>query len=164
MSKRSAIVYLIALVGITLFMIYKMIGSIDKMETAKTVSSSLSTVLEQVNIKPDLYKEGKTIIIYFNSECDHCQNELNEINKSYTLFNQSKVILMTFEDLDLVKNYLNDLTNFKYIEYELVFIEPDKILETFGSEKLPQILIYDDLELIKKFRGETSIEAIVKHL
>ena len=49
----------------------------------------------------DLEKNKATLIIYFNTECDHCKYEIKQISKQSKKFQNFQIVMMSFEVLIL---------------------------------------------------------------
>lgn len=105
------------------------------------------------------------VLINFNTGCEHCQYELKEIKKNISSFSTGQVVLMSSENIQEIKKAsgqygLAGLENIHFTK-----INRDNVFDTFGSLSVPHIFIYGtDRKLIKEFKGETKIEAILQHL
>jgi glutaredoxin len=112
-----------------------------------------------------LSSNRKTIVVYFDSECDHCQYELNQIFINSNSFKDSDVILTSSELINTIKRYAErncprDLGNIRFTK-----INQDEAYKTFGSLAVPQIFIYGaDGILIKEFKGEIKIDVVLQYL
>jgi hypothetical protein len=49
------------------------------------------------------------MIVYFDSECDHCQYELNQIFINKNSFQDSDIVLMSSELISTIKHMLREL-------------------------------------------------------
>ncbi|MGV3589381.1 MAG: TlpA family protein disulfide reductase [Adhaeribacter sp.] len=108
---------------------------------------------------------GKTILFFFQPDCDHCQRETAQIRENLSAFRDYQVYFIT--------NYPQDaLTKFAQ-EYKLAF-EPnfvfaqatiEDILNTVGPMESPSMFIYTaEGRLAKAFKGETPIAQILPAL
>ena len=122
------------------------------------------TKLDGTQLKADTLS-GKTVLFFFQPDCDHCQRETVQIRENLSAFRDYKVYFIT--------NYpQTDLTKFAQ-EYKLAF-EPNfvfaqasigDILNTVGPMESPSLFIYSETgKLIKSFKGETPIEQILPAL
>ena len=112
-----------------------------------------------------LSSNRKTIVVYFDSGCEHCQHELNQIFINKNSFKGSDIILTSSELISTIKHYAerNCPQNFDNIRFTK--INQDEAFETFGSLAVPQIFIYGaDGILIKEFKGETKIDVVLQYL
>ena len=109
--------------------------------------------------------EGKTILFFFQPDCDHCQRETVQIRENLDAFRDYKVYFITNAGMP-------ELTKFAQ-EYKIAF-EPnfsfaqatiENILNTVGPMASPSLFIYSDKgQLVKAFKGETPIEQILPAL
>ncbi len=106
-----------------------------------------------------------TIIILFNTTCEHCQYEATEIKKSITSFSQLSILMVSSEPIKTIKAFSKEYGLSNEASVTFAKINRDDVYETFGSVSIPHIFIYGkDRKLIKEFKGETKIEAILKYL
>ncbi|SOD79443.1 peroxiredoxin family protein [Spirosoma fluviale] len=105
------------------------------------------------------------VIVYFDPDCDHCQREADELRQKAALLNTAQVILLSSAPLPTLTTFakahqLHDLLN-----VQVAHMDKKTAYETFGFVAVPDVLIYHaDGSLSKRFRGETSVEAIARHL
>jgi len=105
------------------------------------------------------------ILIHFNTSCEHCQYELTEIRKNVSSFSAGHVVLMSSGNIADIRRAskehgLAGLPNIHFTK-----INQDDVFDTFGSLSVPHIFIYGkDRKLIKEFKGETKVEALLQHL
>jgi thioredoxin-related protein len=105
------------------------------------------------------------MLIYFDSECVHCRNETLEVSKNLPLFSNTKILLISSEPIKTIKAFAQRYGLRNEPSVTFAKINSDDVFDTFGSISLPHIFIYGkDRKLIKEFRGETKIEAILKYL
>lgn len=102
---------------------------------------------------------GNTIIIYFNSECHYCENEINEVRNNIKFFENYQLIFLSFEPKSNAIKFLNNY-NLSQMYYE---VNPEFLTSTIPGG-VPQTFIYKDGELEKHFKGEAKIEAILEIL
>jgi thioredoxin-related protein len=112
-----------------------------------------------------LRSNRRSILVYFDSGCDHCQYELNQIFVNKNSFKDLDIVLMSSELISTIKLYAErncpiDLANIHFAK-----ISQADAYNTFGSLAVPQIFIYGaDGVLIKEFKGETKMEAVLQYL
>ena len=106
-----------------------------------------------------------TLLIYFNTECEHCQYEADEIKRSIKYFKEKKIVFISSENIKSIDEFslTRGFNIYPFIYF--VKIAPEDVYNTFGSIHAPHIFIYGkDRKLIKEFEGETKIEAILQYL
>jgi peroxiredoxin len=110
-------------------------------------------------------QSGNVILIFFLSDCEHCQREAESIKekieafKNYTLYfisNERATSIKEFSD----KCQLSNFPNVKFGKTELAMI-----ISNFGAIPTPSMFIYSsDRKLVREFKGETKIEDIIAAL
>jgi len=105
------------------------------------------------------------VLVFFNSECILCQNEALEISRNLPLLSNTTILLISSEPIDTIKAFaeLYGLRNQPSVTFAK--INSKDVFGTFGSVSIPHIFIYGkDRKLIKEFKGETKVEAILQYL
>ncbi len=129
-----------------------------KNQEREKVLSSSDAIFKNLGISSS--KDSRsTLLIYFNSKCEHCQWEVYEIANNRHLFENTQLAFVSHEPKEQAKAYLSQygLTT-NYLD-----VDVDKVMNTF-SGSVPQLFIYEDGQLKKHFKGEVKIEAILKVL
>ncbi|MEQ8240313.1 MAG: redoxin domain-containing protein [Cyclobacteriaceae bacterium] len=157
MNKKIVII-----IGAVLFIFMLWFGasSINKLierEMNEKVQGSLNVILNslgvgQMEIKP-------TVLFFFNSECEHCQWEVKQTQENIGLFKGYQLLFVSFEPRTEAIDFLrkHNLSQY-YLE-----AAPDKVMSTFKGG-VPQTFIYKNDNLVKHFKGEVKIEAILNAL
>ncbi len=150
--------------AIQLFLYLNRPSSVDelKIRAAKLPELRLTT-LDGAPFQPK--GDRSILLVYFNSECDHCQRQVETLKKRIDLFKSCNVVLMSAEPVETVMAF-RDKAGLAGIEnLNLVHVEHSTIAGTFGLLSLPQIFVYSkDGELIDLFSGETNPEHIARLL
>ncbi len=106
-----------------------------------------------------------TVIIFFNSECPHCQYEATAIGENINAFAHVNLLMMSVEPLAKIKAFATDYRLNLHKEIHLTQIREAVVFDTFGSISVPHIFIYNQQQkLVKEFKGEVKIEVILKYL
>ncbi|MFD3000152.1 TlpA family protein disulfide reductase [Pontibacter toksunensis] len=109
--------------------------------------------------------KGKTVLVLFQPDCDHCQREAVEIRENLDAF--KGYILYFVSDAALPQ-----LSKFAE-EYELAGISNiyfaqttiNDIIQTLGPVEAPSVFVYsEEGRLVNSFIGETPIEQIKSSL
>lgn len=111
-------------------------------------------------------RQKPTVIVYFNPGCEHCQYEATEISRHAEQFEKANTILITPEpSVDKVKAFaqtyhLNEVDNLA------ILLDKDRqFVKHFGTAVFPSVFIYSpDQKLVKSYKGEVKIEAIIGSL
>lgn len=107
-----------------------------------------------------------TVIIYFHPECEHCQYEASEIGKQAEQFEKANMILITPDDsTKRVEDFANKY-HLSGVDNLVVLLDrKNNFKNHFGTAVIPSIFIYGvDKKLLKMYKGETKIEAIIGSL
>ena len=107
-------------------------------------------------------KQQPTIIFYFDPNCEHCQNEARELVKQATQFTNVDLLWLSTERLWVLRQFEAKYQLQKRVStLKITQISPNDADKRFGFRIVPTILIYDNQhKLVKKFVGETKIEAL----
>jgi len=112
-----------------------------------------------------LNKNTHKLFVYFNTECEFCQHELEQISQHLAAFKNTQIVFVSFEEIEIIKNFAkkHQLLN----KVNVVFLQ-DKKLEfskIFDAKSIPFILLYDvENKLVQKFKGATKVQKIIKLL
>lgn len=168
MLKKSLVTAgLTTLFALVLFMVYTIV---EKVHAKKVVHNKIQTLSVGQLFRMDSTQFQMTsprpiLLVYFNSECEHCQYELTELKKNLPAFNAVSILLMSSENIATIKEAAQKFELAASPNAEFVKINRDDVFENFGSLSVPHLFLYGaDRKLIKEFKGETKIEAILQHL
>ncbi len=171
MRKYLKTTIVLGLFGIGFFLLFKTYQSYN---TQKEVTNRIQTLqhacFESLNggqICIDEFDSRKpTVIIYFHPECEHCQYEALEIGRNARRFEEANLIMVTPDDS--IKRLKDFASNYHLWEVDNLAILIDRKREfkkRFGSAVAPSVFIYGtDRKLVKTYKGETKIEAIINSL
>ena len=170
MKKYLKIILPILILGAIGFMCYKVITKINhKKEVAENIKSIPAFSYKTINGKPfsniNLKENTPTVFLYFNSECEHCQSEAEQIRDNIEKFANVQLVFISFEE---PKKIMEFATKYKLIGYDkITFLCDSKVsfATTFDVNSLPTVVIYDkNKNLIAKIKGEVRVENILKKL
>ncbi|MFT4642738.1 MAG: thioredoxin-related protein [Candidatus Azotimanducaceae bacterium] len=123
------------------------------------------TSLDNSRFTQDNFDKSRTkFIMYFNSECDHCQKQASWIANDIETFKNFEITFISYEEMEAIKSF-RDKHNFK--QDNITFLQDSRLTfsDKFGVETFPSILFYTkDGKLIKKFEGETKVKEILEHI
>lgn len=108
---------------------------------------------------------GGSILILFNTECDHCQRQAKEISEKIDAFKNNELLFIAADSVHKIDNFsktynLANKPNVKFgrAEFQDVFMN-------FGSIPTPSVYIYSrEKKFVKSFLGETPVEELIKYL
>lgn len=144
-----------------------------KIQHKKEVAKNIKTIpkFEYENIKGgafsnnNLKKDTPTLFVYFNSECEFCNEEAQMIQANIQQLSAFQLVFISFEKPNLIKAFaakhqLNSYDN-------VTFLSDSKVsfATTFDVKSLPCLVLYDkNQKLIEKIKGQTKVETLVKKL
>jgi peroxiredoxin len=170
MKKTLKIIIPTLLLALIAFMGYKVLLKINhKKEVAehiKTIPSfSYSTINSKLFSNKDLKENTPIVFLYFNSECEHCQSEAEQIRDNIKKLAETQLVFISFEE---PKKIMAFAKKYKIDHYDTVTFLYDKQVSfstTFDIKSLPTIVIYDKKkQLIEKIKGQIKIEMILEKL
>jgi len=158
----SGIIIMLALV---VFMVY----SIIEKQTAK---KEIQTKIQSIPVNVSLFTLDSTsfsfpiakpvVLVLFNSTCEHCQYELGQIKENIANFNEVELVFLSSESIATIKQVAEGFDSVSNLNF--VKINPEDVYENFGTVRFPTIFIYNTTgKLVKEFKGETKIEAILQY-
>ena len=112
--------------------------------------------------KADLKKQ-ETLIMYFSPDCDHCIKQMNEMNKRMKDLNKLQIIMVTYQPMDLLIDFIK---TYKLEKYSNVKTGRDTkfLLPGFYQIKsLPYFALYDkEGKLITTYESNTKVDTLLK--
>lgn len=115
--------------------------------------------------KEDLHKKKPVLLILFNPQCEHCQQQAKEMVKQKDLFKNIQVVMSTTMPFDSMKVFYN---KYQLSEMKDLVIGRDTqyFLPTFFHiSNLPFLAFYDKKkELIKVFEGAMAVPLMAETL
>lgn len=169
MRKIIAFLVVAVILSLVAFMFYQTQNKVKiKKEKAQQISEIPKFNFKTLNGKAfsntDL-KEQASIFIYFNPTCEHCQYEAQELEKQKEKFKNTQVLMFSTEKMDLLKDFAQEYKLDKIQNFKILRADYKALDQSFSVSTVPTILIYNKKQkLVKKFVGETKIEAILKYL
>jgi thioredoxin-related protein len=133
---------------------YKKNPGLPPLEILRPDSSTLT--------KADLKKQ-QTLSMYFSPDCEHCINQMQEMNGRMKDLSKLQIIMVTHQPMemlvDFIKTYkLNEHSNIK-TGCDTKFILPG----FYQMKSLPYFALYDkEGKLITTFESNTKVDTLLK--
>ena len=122
--------------------------------------------------------QGKpTVLIFFGPDCEHCQSEARELREQGASLSGARVVMLSAAPISALKTFVQTYqlgnpavaggpaSGRAVPDFRVAHIDRQVARETFGFSSVPDVLIYHaDGTLSHRFKGETSIAAIARHL
>lgn len=158
----ASAVFVLLFGGIQLFLFLKRPATKDEL----SVKAARLPELKLITLDGQPYQprtDRSLLLIYFNSECDHCQRQIETLKKRADLFKSCSLVLMSAEPVETVAAFRDRAGLDQVANLDLVHVEHEVIAEAFGVLNLPQIFVYNSRgELIDLFSGETNPEHLAR--
>lgn len=169
MKKAIVITLLLVIISALCYFGYNAIQKRARITASEKKSEYLPQLtFYQLNETPFTYqnpKEKQTVIIYFHPECEHCQYEAQELLANKTKFVNTKILMVSPAPLAQLKQFYTDYQLAEISFLNVLWDKERKFEGYFGASTFPTIFIYNGKnKLLKKYKGEAKIEAILKHL
>ena len=170
MKKYLKIILPILFIGLFGFLIFQITSKINhKKEVAENIKFIPKFNFQNINggsfTHQNIIKNTPTLFIYFNTECEFCNQEAEMIHQNIEKFSAFQLIFISFEKPELIKSFA---VKHKLYNYDKVnFLSDTKVsfAPTFDVKSLPCLVLYDkDQHLIEKIKGQIKPEVLIKKL
>ena len=170
MKKQLKIAIPLLLIGLITFVGYKVISIINqKKQIAKNIQTIPNFSYKKINgtvfTNQNLKKNTATVFIYFNSECEFCNEEANMIEQNCSKFNNVELLFVSYEKPNSINAFA---TKHKLSNYDnITFICDSKTTfsTTFDVHLMPCLILYNkNQHLTEKLKGQTKVETLLKKL
>jgi hypothetical protein len=166
------IILSVVIVVFVLFASLLIIGIVTKTQKRKLITEKISRLpsfsfmtLTNESFNSSEITKGPVLVIRIHPECEHCQYEISEIQKSNIPASGTCVIMVSSADPDSIRNFFSQ---FNYSDYPAIIplVDTSYIFgDIFGSDIVPSNYIYNkELNLVKVLNGEVKTETIIKYL
>jgi thioredoxin-related protein len=155
------VIFLVSLIGLQIYVF------LHKPTSVEDLNEKAAELPELDLIAAEGYtyrlEKGRTIILmYFNSQCDHCQRQLMVMRENIKLFSSASIIFVSAQERDEVSRVAGIFDFYAFPNVRFVAARPEQLSEKFGVLSLPQIFVYSKYgKLLKVFTGQTKPEDIV---
>lgn len=152
------------------FLIYKIVSTISKKEKNQSAISVLPNfkfyTLANIPFTNDsLITKKNSLLLFFNTTCEHCQYELEAIIKNISNFKNTNVLLISSQAKKDIALFDSTYQISNYPLLHLLHDSDGNFYKIFGTTLVPTVITYNtDNQLIKKISGEIKIETIISLL
>lgn len=170
MKKNLKIVIAVLLISIIGFLGFKISSQLQhKKEVAERIrlipNFSFNTLDGNTFTKKNISDKVPKLFVYFNSDCDYCHSEAQQIQENLEKLKDIQLLFVSFEPADSIKVFAE---KYQLLNKEnITFLEDEKMIfsNLFDAKSIPFMLLYSkENQLIKKFKGATKIENVLKAL
>jgi len=113
--------------------------------------------------KSQINAQEKSIIIYFDPTCDHCQGEVVALGKRYKEFKNTSFYLVSSKTTPEVSTFMQTYgKQLKDKKNVTVLLDTKKVfIPEFSPTQYPAIYVYFQGKLLKYFSGTTNVGDIL---
>lgn len=117
---------------------------------------------ESINLKT---LTGKTVLVLFFPDCDHCQREAQAIEKNLAAFDSYQIYFVSSATPEELTAFAQAYQLADKANVHFGTTTSEYVLANFGAISTPSIYIYSaEGKKVTSFNGETAIEVILKYL
>jgi len=125
----------------------------------------LKTMKEKSFTNSDLKQDVPTVFLYFNSDCEFCQAEAEEIESNIKKFEGVQIIFVSNEPISQIKSFQQ---KYKLDGYDNVLFLCDydyKLIELLSLKTIPSSFIYSkEGVLLSKNNGAIKVDYLLKSI
>lgn len=134
----------------------KIVDQISRLPSLRLLNMD-STIFET----KDLPEQKPLVIIFFNTTCEHCQQEAQLLSRGQDSLKAATVLWVSEENIADISTFAQQY----HLPYKVLKAGSGYCYRQFGVNAIPTILIYDtQRKLVKQLKGASSIAAITQHL
>ena len=170
MKKTIKIVILIAVLSLFAYFGYNII---TKVQYKNQVAQNIKKIpnFEFQNIKGGVYTNANLkantpkLFVYFNSECDYCNEEAQMIKEKINDFSSCQIIFISTEKKTKIRDFANQHQLLNYDNITFLSDSNNSFATIFDVKSMPCLVLYDaQNKLIEKIRGQTKAETLIAKL
>jgi peroxiredoxin len=109
--------------------------------------------------------KGKAILILFQPDCDHCQQEAQQMHANLKAFREYKLYFISSSPMGEITKFAADYKLSGVDNVIFGWTTTENIINTFGPIQAPSVYIYSkEGKLVQEFNGQVDISVILKYL
>ena len=155
------ILTLLIIALISYFLITQIVTKVQQ----KTSSESMVLKIPNFTDKDKLLQQSTpSVFIAFHPECEHCQYEAKSINEKRKDLQDIQFVLFTSASDSATHSFSKTYGLDTLKNIHVVVDSTNEMWRLFDVKTIPTVFIYNaQKQLVKRFNGETKIEAIIKY-
>ena len=164
MRKRIlSFLILLVIIGV-LIMIFNITRKLN-LNTKQNFEYLTALTLDSIEHKIDLQSADTTLVFVFNSECDICVIELEELLVDYHLFKTFRMFILSRQSIKELLELGTYYDIWHYSNINIIKIDEAKTEEPFVSSPNPSVLAFDtNGRLIHSNKGYSKPEILIKQI
>jgi Uncharacterized protein SCO1/SenC/PrrC, involved in biogenesis of respiratory and photosynthetic systems len=168
MKKNIFILLVLLLIAaLSIFFVYQVLQKTNKKKEKWQSIPSFSLLDIDGNrvTEKALRKNTPTLFLFFDSECDLCHTELNDINSNQNALSKCQMIFFSTQPADSIRSFLESIS-FNHAPNMFFLVDEDEeLIETMEIQATPTAIIYDKNGILsKRFNGPVKIETLINYL
>lgn len=170
MKKTVKVVLPLFFISVLSYVGYQVFAKIQqKKEVAENIKILPKFEYQNINggffTNVNLIENTSKLFVYYNSECEFCNEEAKMIKENITQFKNTQIIFISFEETEKIKHFATKHQLNTYDNITFLCDSKATFATTFDVKSLPCIVLYDkDNNLIEKIKGQTKAESLIKKL
>ena len=163
--KKRVIILSITLIAATFLSVFSIIyGKTKEKEQQKAFAATIPS-FSSSKVLTDFKLNTPSVFIAFHPECEHCQYEAKSLNERQHDLEKAQIVMFTSEKDSLTKVFSHSYGLDTVQNIKVISDEKNELYTAFGVKTIPSIFIYNKAgKLVKQYKGETKIDAIIKAL
>ena len=138
-------------------------------EIPKTIPDFQYINIKKDNIfsNTDLPKKGQTLIIFYTTECIHCQIAVQHLNENFEKFKNTNVVMITTYDKEAINKFIDEYASNMKDTKNVTWLQDseDEFLFTFNRLSFPSFYLYDkDKNLVTYKKGSIEFREVFEFL
>ena len=114
-----------------------------------------------INLKPNT----PTVFVYFNTECEFCNEEAQMIQDNIQKFANCQLVFISFEKPEIIKDFANKYNLYNHDNIHFLSDSKATFATTFDVKSLPCLVLYDkNQQLIEKIKGQMKVSTLLMKL
>jgi thioredoxin-related protein len=107
----------------------------------------------------------KMVLILFQPDCDHCQQEAKQIKNRLEAFKDYQLYFISSHPMEIIEKFAKDYGLYKKENVHFGATTVESVLDNYGAISAPSIYIYTkEGRLVEEFEGQVDIEMVIRHL
>jgi peroxiredoxin len=105
------------------------------------------------------------VLVLFQPDCDHCQNEATQIRNRLEAFKDYQLYFISSHPIEVIAKFAKDyqLSNKENVHFGWTSVE--SVLNNYGAISAPSIYIYNKQgTLVESFDGQVDVEMVIRYL
>jgi len=159
MKKSFAIIVIVIIILINFYMLWY-IANNQKPKNIEMNKLDEIIVLGLDSTSSNLFSTcNPCIILYFNTECGFCSDEIYKIYENIDRFENFDILIISSEPLVKITDFSS---NFDTARLHFFSDNTGKLKKELNVKSYPSIFIFSkDIELIKQYKGFVPIEKLI---